>query len=1452
MARKKTKPIESENPPDWKTVEFLPKGWRMRETFRIGNFGGKARDHQTKKTYLLHPDGRKFSSWVQALQFVMERSSDTDEIGLIKDGLVHEGWQYHQFLPEGWMVRYQTEFLTNEADVIKGHTKVREYIKKTYEHLYLENFTKYCEELIKSKRKATHNWFEDDTLPKGWKSKSNKSGRKGVNYFMLSPSDEQFASRRMALKFMIENEHSQEDIRFMRDHLGLDGWQEHPLLPPNWKIRVQDQKEDGKLLVDRRVYILTDNAIYFKTFSGLLMHMKEVGNYTEVQMEDINKLMLEEAREARSSAYGWLDDKDLPPGWKKRKLDGGGTCYLSPQGDRCGSKKMMLKSLIDNQYSQELIESMRGELKEEGYVPHTLLPKGWLVKERISLSQNSIEFITQDLEEVNSIKQAREKLKISSLYDHMDRERFEIYVTETTKEMAIKKHTWVNDDTLPVGWKMRSSDTKVLDKEYFLSPDQDLIPNRRMAYAFMIKQGYCQSDLDRMRISLTVSDCHGNSWLENDLLPSGWLYRETVDHGKQTYFLNTEGEELKNIKAAITYLEKEERYSKADMDKMKRFLASKAKMRIALGRDWKTSHTVPIGWKVRNRGAKKWILSPEGQQFRTRKAGLQHMINSSHPVEVIKEMRGFLIHEGWKSFTNLPHGWMFRELPGKTVVFLTSSGEEFTSGFKALDYAKTKGGCSEEELLKLKAFNDDEALQSRRLANTIKAFESHSQGWVEDMTISHRWKTKLSENSRHGKQYFMAPSGEEFSSKLRVLQHMLKKSFPREEIDSVKQTLITSEGWQEDTMLPSGWMFKDSLYMDVTGTRISTHTTQILSVEGELFNNYKKALVFMVESQEYHDGNILGLNQLTEKLAKDRREMKTDWKETNSLPSGWKVISDGIRQVFISPGEDSFNSRRECLVYMISNNNYTVDDVEKMRASLKLDGWLDSGFLPPNWRYKKTGEQTDENGTFKFYNHKFCTDDGRLISNIEDARIVLQNDVAHLESLDMFWSFESKKKADGKRREYNWKEGDASVPQGWKMRQGGKTPIGGKNKPTSLLSTYGMHFLSRRAALQYIIRDESAEKTSILEMRTMISVDGWRPSHNLPEGWLQCNKNSARQAQTVILTREGNLFNSYKDVLDFMKSLPYYTEAEQKNLRIVMEKNKCEDRISTLGKSSWISSLTVPKKWKVKKRKNKIHYLLSPDGKQLEGRRKALHYMVLNNFPLEEVEEMRSLLKHDGWEEDDHLPQGWRVWRKSRHTRHRLEWEIRYLTEKGERLTSQEKVLQHINDNSKYSQEDLDKVLKLFEEKINNTKRNRKPMIGKGVKWEHDTKLPEGWQSRSKMKSKRPEFRSPDGQTFPSYSGAYLYMLSKGCPPDQVEIMRELVKLEGYEEDGSLPAGWMMRFFSPTSMSILSSEGQEFTSFKSAVAYLENEEGYDEENLEDLRMLRTLKTRKAKKMKHGL
>ena len=98
---------------------------------------------------------------------------------------------------------------------------------------------------------------------------------------------------------------------------------------------------------------------------------------------------------------------------------------------------------------------------------------------------------------------------------------------------------------------------------------------------------------------------------------------------------------------------------------------------------------------------------------------------------------------------------------------------------------------------------------------------------------------------------------------------------------------------------------------------------------------------------------------------------------------------------------------------MTSNNIHAVEDIEKMRASLKLDGWLDSGFLPPNWRYKKTGEQTEENGTFKYYNHKFCADDGRLISNIEDARIVLKNDVVQLEGLDMFWSFESKKKADG-------------------------------------------------------------------------------------------------------------------------------------------------------------------------------------------------------------------------------------------------------------------------------------------------------------------------------------------------------------------------------------------------------------------------------------------------------
>ena len=49
--------------------------------------------------------------------------------------------------------------------------------------------------------------------------------------------------------------------------------------------------------------------------------------------------------------------------------------------------------------------------------------------------------------------------------------------------------------------------------------------------------------------------------------------------------------------------------------------------------------------------------------------------------------------------------------------------------------------------------------------------------------------------------------------------------------------------------------------------------------------------------------------------------------------------------------------------------------------------------------------------------------------------------------------------------------------------------------------------------------------------------------------------------------------------------------------------------------------------------------LFSPEGESFQGRRPALKFMIEQNNPKEKVEEMRGLLKFEGWDYDPRLPE---------------------------------------------------------------------------------------------------------------------------------------------------------------------------------------------------------------------
>ena len=188
---------------DWKASQDLPPGWMLRLTS-----GGKAAGAERKKrtyTYIRDPKGRTFFGRKQALQFMLERGYNTAEVELMRGGLLHEGWSDHHLLPKGWKMRGQgatVDFLTEQAEVIKTENNAIKFIKSNFPPDTEQRFKTFVENNTKKRRISNFEFHDDESLPKGWKSRGAiKLGKPGTGFYLLSPTNEQFSARRVALRF---------------------------------------------------------------------------------------------------------------------------------------------------------------------------------------------------------------------------------------------------------------------------------------------------------------------------------------------------------------------------------------------------------------------------------------------------------------------------------------------------------------------------------------------------------------------------------------------------------------------------------------------------------------------------------------------------------------------------------------------------------------------------------------------------------------------------------------------------------------------------------------------------------------------------------------------------------------------------------------------------------------------------------------------------------------------------------------------------------------------------------------------------------------------------------------------------------------------------------------------------------------------------------------------------
>ena len=258
-------------------------------------------------------------------------------------------------------------------------------------------------------------------------------------------------------------------------------------------MKVQDQmREDGKTFIERRVYLLSERAEFFKSFHEARRHLSTCGRYNSKQdLEAFDKLALASARKRASIYKDWAEDLDLPKGWRKRCRHGKSNLvsYLSPQGDSFKSLKDMLKHLLRKRSNKKAVEKLKPKLSQEGFQTSALLPKGWMAKakQRANAGQLDMEFLTIKMQTLKGLEKALDWLKLSKDKKKDDIINLRRFVEKIQEEVNVGKHTWVKEESLPEGWKMRSvgirGGNKDWKREYFLTEKKKVLTG---FYCFMI------------------------------------------------------------------------------------------------------------------------------------------------------------------------------------------------------------------------------------------------------------------------------------------------------------------------------------------------------------------------------------------------------------------------------------------------------------------------------------------------------------------------------------------------------------------------------------------------------------------------------------------------------------------------------------------------------------------------------------------------------------------------------------------------------------------------------------------------------------------------------------------------------------------------------------------------------------------------------------------------------
>ena len=231
--------------------------------------------------------------------------------------------------------------------------------------------------------------------------------------------------------------------------------------------------------------------------------------------------------------------------------------------------------------------------------------------------------------------------------------------------------------------------------------------------------------------------------------------------------------------------------------------------------------------------------------------------------------------------------------------------------------------------------------------------------------------------------------------------------------------------------LPTGWK------MRVVDTNVGSRQikkSHFLSPTGHYFDSRKSAIDHMIRTLAYSKDEI-------ETMRKGLREKtKFEWSSSRQdIPAGWKtrekLSSDGKTRVFyLSPGGISFPCRLAAYEHMVKDGGYRREDIELMKIGAKNKRNKAKDFregdpsLPRGWKIRINAQQKE---SFRSPAGVFFHSRQSVLDHIMQQQNTSQEDIDRVKSKIPVGKKSRRKKSPS---DFQWADGDHSVPAGWKIR----------------------------------------------------------------------------------------------------------------------------------------------------------------------------------------------------------------------------------------------------------------------------------------------------------------------------------------------------------------------------------------------------------------------------------